>query len=100
MIATMQTKNKLQEMILLHSDSVFEAMSNRFNSKKNSKKIREGVGGPSHEKMLERSRRYRENHIFTARERALRWDREHPEKRMERYRRWKARQQEVLCKPL
>lgn len=96
MIATMQTKNKLQEMILLHSDLVYEAMSNRIKPKK----IREGVGGPSHEKMLERSRRYRENHIFTARERALRWDREHPEKRRERYRRWKARQQEVLCKPL
>lgn len=96
MIATMQTKNKLQKMILLHSDLVYEAMHNRINPKK----IREGVGSPSHEKMLERSRRYRENHIFTARERALRWDREHPEQRRERYRRWKARQQEVLCKPL
>ena len=96
----MQTKNKLQEKILLHSDLVLEAMSNRINSNKIRKKIREGVGGSSHEKMLERSRRYRENHIFTAREKALRWDREHPEKRRERYRRWKARQQEVLCKPL
>ena len=46
LIATMKTKNKLQEMILLHSDLVFEAMSNRINSKK----IREGVGGSSHEK--------------------------------------------------
>lgn len=45
-----------------------------------------------HEQMLKRSRKYRESHLEQCRKKSNDYDKAHPEKRRERWRRWKERQ--------
>lgn len=53
------------------------------------KKAYDGVGGPGHQKMLERSRRYRERHLEKSRGRLRKYREEHREQENERCRLWR-----------
>ena len=56
----------------------------------------DGVGGPGHEKMLERSRRYRERNTEKCREKNRRYYAENREKENERCRLWR-RMKKILA---
>lgn len=76
--------------------AVAEAERKRRNQRERSperkeyKKAYDGVGGPGHEKMLERSRRYRERNTEKCREKNRRYYAENREKENERCRKWRS----------
>lgn len=74
-------ESKIADAFARHGDSVATCLivDPVERNRKANKAKREGVGGSSHEKMLERSRRYRQNHIEKCREKTLRWQRENHE---------------------
>lgn len=47
---------------------------------------------PKHVKMLERSKRYASSHKQSRHKHSSEWDKANPEKRRQRWRRWKAKQ--------
>jgi len=70
-------------------------------NRKQRQKLRERVGGPSHEKMLERSRRYYWRHREKCLEKSKNWDEQHPEERRERGRRFREKKKlEKLTKEI
>ena len=68
----------------------------RSPERKEYKKVYDGVGGPGHEKMLERSRRYRERNTEKCREKNRRYYEEHREQENERCRLWR-RMKKILA---
>ena len=77
------------------SATVAEAERTRRNQlerspeRKEYKKAYDGVGGPGHKKMLERSRRYRKRHLDESRGRSRKYREEHREQENERCRLWR-----------
>jgi hypothetical protein len=84
------------------SATVAEAERKRRNQRERSperkayKKAYDGVGGPGHEGMLERSRRYKERHPERCKEKQKRHYEAHREKENERCRLWR-RMKKILA---
>lgn len=68
----------------------------RTTKRKAYKSAYDGVGGPGHGKMLERSRRYRERNPEKCRERNRRYYADNREKENERCRKWRSLKKSLL----
>ena len=86
----MNWESQIAEAFARHGDVATRRVEDPVErNRKANKARREGVGGSGHEKMLERSRRYRATHLEQCREKVLRWQREHPELNRLRNKSWR-----------
>lgn len=86
----MNWESQIAEAFARHGDVATCRVEDPVERNRNANKARrEGVGGTGHEKMLERSRRYRASHLEQCREKTLRWQREHPERHSLRCKAWR-----------
>lgn len=82
-------------LVIAGAKAVADAERKRRNKREKTQKRKayksayDGVGGPGHEKMLERSRRYRERNTEKCREKNRRYYAENREKENERCRMWR-----------
>jgi hypothetical protein len=89
-------------LVIAGAKAVADAERKRRNKRERSperkeyKKAYDGVGGPGHGKMLERSRRYRERNTEKCREKNRRYYAENREKENERCRLWR-RMKKILA---